>query len=122
MVNFDVASRFLKLLDDVDDFTFQTFAEADEGAVRPRVFHGPFLEHADALAKENDHGAGVFVMVNAGDGIVLEGAKTCRTARNVQRVRAPFVDLDSAPIAPVLDCALPPDWVVRSSPGRWHAY
>ena len=61
-------------------------------------------------------------MVNAGDGVIKAGAKTCRTAANVQRVRAVFVDLDGAPIAPVLDSALPPDWVVRSSPDRWHAY
>jgi hypothetical protein len=41
---------------------------------------------------------------------------------NVVRVRAHFVDLDGAPIHPVLEAAVRPDWVVESSPRRWHAY
>lgn len=61
-------------------------------------------------------------MVNAGDGVVHDGANTCRTTANVIKVRALFVDLDGAPITPVLSCPLPPDWAVQSSPGRWHAY
>ena len=61
-------------------------------------------------------------MVNAGDGTVRSGSRTCRTAANVIRVRALFVDLDGAPISPVITSELPPDWVVQSSPERWHAY
>ncbi|MBK7742771.1 MAG: hypothetical protein IPI40_03355 [Betaproteobacteria bacterium] len=63
-----------------------------------------------------------FVMVNAGDGEVKPGSNTCRTAANVVQVRALFVDLDGPPITPVLTSSLPPDWVVQSSPDRWHAY
>ena len=61
-------------------------------------------------------------MVNEGDGVVHDGEKSCRMTANVTRVRAVFVDLDGAPIAPVLLSAVPPDWAVQSSPGRWHAY
>ena len=62
------------------------------------------------------------MMISAGDGETKSGSATCRTTANVIRVRALFVDLDGAPIAPVLTGRLPPDWVVQSSPGRWHAY
>jgi hypothetical protein len=61
----------------------------------------------------NAQGAGVFVMVNAGDG---KG----RTARNVTRVRALFLDTDGAPFP--ADLPLMPHLVVESSPGRWHLY
>jgi hypothetical protein len=130
--NLEDARRFLHALDPAGIFTFQTFLDADvfrdadigiqSAAERPRVLHGSLDDHAEKLTALNDQGAGIFVMVNAGDGVIKPGAKTCRTAANVQRVRAVFVDLDGAPIAPVLESALPPDWVVRSSPGRWHAY
>lgn len=124
MICIDTAARFLSLLDENDAFTFQTFADSrhEPAAATPRVLHGSFDEHAGELARLNEQGAGIFVMVNAGDGVVREGSKTCRTAANVIRVRAVFVDLDGAPIAPVLTSALPPDWVVQSSPRRWHAY
>jgi RepB DNA-primase from phage plasmid len=124
MVDLACAARFLSLLDDTGVFTFQTFADAEGQSVatRPRVLHGSLDEHAAQLTDLNDSGAGVFVMVNAGDGVAKAGARTCRTVANVQRVRAVFVDLDGAPIAPVLASALPPDWVVQSSLGRWHAY
>jgi hypothetical protein len=124
MVDLDSASRFLALLDATGVFTFQTFGDAEGQSVdtRPRVLHGSLDEHALQLTALNDSGAGIFVMVNAGDGITKAGARTCRKAANVQRVRAIFVDLDGAPIAPLLESALAPDWVVQSSPGRWHAY
>ena len=126
MVDLAMAARHLGLLEDSGVYTFQTFldadAEAESASTSPRVLHGPLDEHAEQLAEQNGKGAGIFVMVNAGDGVTKAGAKTCRTATNVHRVRALFVDLDGAPIAQVLESALPPDWVVQSSPGRWHAY
>lgn len=124
MVDLEMAARFLGLLDNVSVFTFQTFADSDTtpAATRPCVLHGSLDEYAEQLTNLNDRGAGIFVMVNAGDGVPKAGAKTCRTTANVQRVRAVFVDLDGAPITPVLESALQPDWVVHSSPRRWHAY
>lgn len=124
-VDLACATRFLDLLDEAGGFTFQTFLDGEGGgsaAARPRVLHGSLDQHGGQLTALNEQGAGVFVMVNAGDGAIHVGAKTCRAAPSVQRVRAVFVDLDGTPIAPVLESALLPDWIVQSSPGRWHAY
>lgn len=135
-VDLNEAHRFLNTLDPEGIFTFQTFADRDElnqqsvsrdGKGRTfdplaKVFHGTLEEHAGALISLNEQGAGVFVMVNEGDGVVHEGRRTCRTNGNVIRVRANFVDLDGAPLEPVLSCPRPPDIVVESSRGKWHAY
>src|SRR6185437_4407803 len=77
--------------------------------------HGTLVQHRTALADLNARGAGVFWMVNAGDG-------NGRKAKNVRRIRALFVDLDGAPLEPVIASALPPHAIVESSPGRWHGY
>jgi hypothetical protein len=126
MIDLRTAARFLNLLEEDGVYTFQTFMDAEvdgqSAAARARVLNGWLDQHAKQLTQLNEQGAGIFVMVNAGDGVVKEGAKTSRTAANVLRVRALFVDLDGAPIAPALKSALPPDWVVHSSPGRWHTY
>lgn len=112
------AAIFLAALDAAGaDFTFQTFDDTPEK--KPgfaQVNHGPFEAHADYLARMNARGAGVFVTVNATDGMG-------RKANNVQRVRALFVDLDGSPLQPVLDNSpLAPQIIVESSPDRWHAY
>lgn len=124
VVNLESATSFLRLLDPSGVFTFQVIPEARDARFPTfqRVEHGTFEEHRRLLTIMNNRGAGIFVMVNAGDGVVRDGARTCRTTANVTRVRALFVDLDGAPIVPVLTSALSPDWVVQSSPGRWHAY
>ena len=99
-----------------DRFTFQTFDDSPaKSPALSRIMHGRLAEHAAALASLNERGAGVFFMVNAGDG---KGRK----AGNVAQVRALFVDLDGSPLAPVQEAALPPHCIVESSPGRWHAY
>jgi hypothetical protein len=122
MVDLTCASRYLALLDATGISTFQAIPEAKDSTARPTVLHGTLEQHETELEALNGRGAGIFVMPNEGDGEIKPGAMTCRTQANVIRVRALFVDLDGAPIAPVLESGLPPDWVVRSSPGRWHAY
>lgn len=119
----DQAQRFLAALDPGLVFTFQTFDDnADRKDFRlAKVLHGTLAEHQAELTKLQQQGAGVFVMVNRGDGVVHKGKKTCRCAASVVAVRALFVDLDGAPLKPVLE-ALKPDIVAESSPGRWHAY
>lgn len=110
------AQTFLDLLAPCGTITFQTFAEsAREPAGLARILHGTLDTHAAQLETLNCRGAGVFVMVNEGDG---KGRK----AANVQTVRALVVDLDDAPLAPVLDGPLRPHLVVQSSPERYHAY
>src|SRR3546814_12880113 len=54
-------------------------------------------------------------MVNRGDG---KGRK----AANVTAVRAVFLDLVVAPLAPVMASPIPPAIVCESSPGNHHAY
>jgi hypothetical protein len=97
-------------------FTFQTFD--DSGLKRLyliRVLHGSLSEHVEQLTTLNSHGAGIFVTVNFTDG---KGRKR----DNVLQIRALFVDLDGAPLAPVLEGPLRPHIVIESSPGKWHAY
>jgi len=79
------------------------------------VLHGTLDQHAAMLASLNDKGAGIFVMVNEGD---LQG----RGSVNVKDSTALFVDLDGAPLEPILQCALSPHIVVDSSKGRYHVY
>lgn len=112
-----MAETFLNALDPKGRFTFQTFDDNKErkGRSLAKIFHGSLSEHAEELAALQQRGAGVFVMVNEGDG-------NGRATRNVTRVRAHFVDLDGAPIEPVQEAAAPPNIVVESSPNKWHAY
>lgn len=112
------ADAFLRLLAGGSPVTFQTFTDA-KPPPKPdplaRWLHGTLAEHASTLGNLNARGAGVFWMVNAGDG---KG----RASANVQQVRALFVDLDGAPLEPITLSSLPAHCVVESSPGRWHAY
>jgi len=119
------AARFLNLLAGDDLVTFQTFSDREELKVkRPgrkdydpnaKVGHGTLETRADAALLENLNakGAGVYVMVNVGDG-------NGRTAKNVVRVRALFIDTDGAPFPANLP--LTPHLIVQSSPGKWHLY
>lgn len=96
--------------------TFQTFD--DKPTKRKEligIFHGTLAQHADVLDSLNGDGASINFMVNEGD---FRGRRT----GNVLTVRALFVDLDGAPLAPILEGPLPPHAVVQSSPGKFHAY
>lgn len=112
------AQAFLTLLGGGEDahFTFQTFD--DSPAKRKElahIYHGTLAERVDVLTLMNEQRAGVFVTVNETDG-------AGRTHTNVRRVRALFVDLDGAPLQPLLDAPLAPHIIVESSPNRWHGY
>lgn len=113
----DDAETLLDLLAPGEPVTFQTFGEGVHKGAHGlnRVMHGMLAEHRQTLAALNARGAGVFWMVNAGDG---EGRK----ASNVQCIRALFVDLDGARLEPVQASPLAPHAIVESSPNRWHAY
>lgn len=109
------AKRFLDALAPTGVVTFQTLPERKKKgrAYGPNTInHSPKLPY---LAKLNKAGAGVFVMVNVGNG---KGRKT----EDVLGIRAVFVDLDGAELQPVLDAPIPPSITVESSPGRYHAY
>lgn len=97
-------------------FSFQTFDESTrKDKALTRLRHGSFEEHAEELEALNKQGAGVFFTVNETDG---KG----RTISNIVKVCALFVDLDGAPLEPVLAHSVPPHIVVATSPERWHAY
>ena len=112
------AVRFLEALAPNGALTFSTFTDARPRPARDslaRNLQGDYWRHFGTLAKLNARGAGVFVMVNRGDG-------NGRKAGNVQAIRAVFLDLDGAPLAPVMDAPIPPAIVCESSPGKHHAY
>lgn len=111
-----MAARFLTALTGDSVHTFQTLDDKKAGRRGLiRILHGTFSRQANTLATLNAKGAGVYVMVNRGDGMG-------RKADNVTGCRALFLDLDGSPIEPVLSAPIPPRIVVESSPGKWHAY
>lgn len=111
------AQRFLDLLEPGGMFAFQIIDD-DKDRKRghlSKVIHGTLDTHFDTLVHYNEQGAGIFVGINETD---FKGRK----ASNVRKVRACFVDLDGAPIEPVLNHPVEPAILVESSQGRWHAY
>jgi hypothetical protein len=121
-----MARDYLNALDpNATEFTFQTFGDRKSADQKfdplAKVFHGRFDDIAPKLVELNEQGAGVFVMLNEGDGVVHDGYKTCRTNTNVVRVRAAYLDLDGAPVEPVNNAEALPHILVESSPGRYHA-
>jgi RepB DNA-primase from phage plasmid len=110
--------QFLELLGASNEAcTFQTLPDDKERNDRSlnETFHGLLKEVGPRLASLNRRGAGVFMAIN-------RMRKGRRTIENVTAVRALFVDLDGAPIEPVLECKMPPHIVVESSPRKYHAY
>ena len=122
--DFTMAEAFLAALDPSGIFTFQTFDDqpGKKAPALARVLHGTFAQHRGDLAALSEAGAGVFVMVNEGDGIVKPNENSCRKNTNIIRVRMLFVDLDGAPLSPITDASPSPDIIVESSPGKWHTY
>ena len=121
--NAAVAKAFIKMVAPEGIVTFQTFHDdkVRKNLGLARVFHGTLDQYLDTLVRLQQQGAGVFMMVNAGDGVVHAGEKTCRTTASVIHVRSLFADLDGAPLEPLLECSQP-DIIVESSPGKWHCY
>lgn len=113
------AQRMLNMLDGGGEFTFQTFADAEKNKSLVHIYHGSLEAHFEALVRLNGQGAGVFVTVNQTD---LKG----RTSDNVTRVRALWVDFDTADHERLerltnMD-GIPPNLIVESSPDKHHAY
>lgn len=119
-VDTSVAKRFLQVLaSDDGPWHFQTFSDQRESDAKRLIRSFPATADGldlalTTLAGLNAQGAGVFVAVNR-----MSGDQ--RSAQATASIRAFFVDLDGAPLAPVAGW-LPPHAVVQSSPGRWHAY
>ena len=111
------ASRFLAMLAEGAPVTFQTFDD-DAARKHPKlasIAHCELDACSARLTNLNAAGAGIFWMVNCGDG-------AGRANGNVTCIRALFLDLDGAPLGPVLAAGVDPHAVVESSPGKWHVY
>lgn len=109
------AGRFLDLFGEGEPHAFQWF---DDTKKTGRAGHGVghLVDIAAALCDLNRrYHCGIYFMVNAGDG-------SGRNTDSVTAVRALFVDLDGAPLAPVQSAPLSPHAIVESSPGRYQAY
>lgn len=115
-LNLQEASQFLLALSPDSFHTFQIFDDTRIGVKGiTRTIHGTFQSMVESLASANDKGAGVFVLVNQGNG-------KSRTANDIKAVRAVFVDLDGAPLEPVLAAPIPPTMIVETSSKKYHAY
>jgi hypothetical protein len=110
--NKEEALRFLTLLSG-KDVTFDWRTIHPKGPAKSS--RGKLQDKWQSIETASRNGAGAFVMVNETDG---KGQR----ASNVVKVRAVFVDLDGAPLSPVLDSRLSPHVIVQSSPDKWHAY
>lgn len=123
--DYDMANRFFDVLTGSKDeaVTFQFYT--DNKKLKAAISKGdndPLACHRHKKRplnftfadKKQSQGAGVWIMVNAGDGKGRKG-------KNVVKVRAVFIDLDGAPWETAAT-ALKPHMRVESSLGRWHLY
>jgi hypothetical protein len=115
---YDEAAEFIKALTGSADtpVTWQWFDDRKNGGsgLQPGWVHGSLGEHWDTLVAKNRAGAGIFVMVNEGDG-------RGRSAPNVVGLRALFADWDEGAPAPGDLDRCPPSIEVESARGP-HAY
>jgi len=93
--------------------TYQTFPDNRlDKRTDPQIFHGPIDQCWSDLKSLNHFGAGVYTTINPTDG---KG----RSADNVIYLTSLFLDLDGAPLDPVVSCRIRPHLVLESSPGRF---
>ncbi len=126
--DFEMAQRYIRALTGADatPVSFQTFDDRIADKHRRnllssvRIFHGTLRQHWPELTRLNAAGAGIFTTVNETD---LAG----RSAQNIKRVRAIFIDADSEQQTATAfrltgEANHRPDIVVESSPGKRHFY
>jgi hypothetical protein len=115
-INTDDATRFLDRLS-ASKHTFQTFDDdkkrKDERLVR--IIHGTFDQVLPTLQDINERGGGVYVCMNQTDFL---GRKN----ENITAIRANSVDMDGAPLEPLLQANPPAHIVTETSPGRYQGF
>lgn len=109
----DAAEEFIELLTGNESSSYRTFSD-NENKIRPTNTYGKFNRLSKSLVSENRRGSGVFVVINKTNG--------GNSDKDVQEIRALFVDLDGAPLEPVLSSPCEPHLVVETSPGKYHCY
>lgn len=104
------------------DWLFCTYDDnpkrgGDQGEIKPFIKRGTIDDRSlrEMLRSKNKVGAGVYVKLNKTPDENLK-------AEDVMMVRAVMLDLDGAPLEPVLQCPLVPHAIVETSPGRFHVY
>ena len=114
--DFDLAEagRFLDFFGEGEPHAFQYFDDTKQGGSADH-FYGHLAELQKVLCLRNEQRRGIYFMVNWGDGVG-------RSAENVTAVRALFIDLDGAPLEPVVAAPIEPHVIVESSPGKFQAY
>lgn len=119
-IDLDEAYDFLEALAPGEElFDFQTFDENPDRELKDKRLAGRNYDSLKNcrkwLTRVNGLHAGVFVALNATDG---RGRKKA----NVTNVRSLMLDLDGAPLEPVLECTLQPHIITETSEGRYHAF
>jgi len=99
----------------IRQITFQTFDDKDKRKLKAlgRILHGSHLEVTEALKTLNRRGAGIYFMVNEGNGFG-------RSTECVTGIRFYFADLDGTPL--LEEYPLEPSAIISTSPGRYHLY
>ncbi len=116
MTAFVEAREFLHLLGPSPGrLTFQTFANAQDCSVRPEILHGTIDQHLEHLRRINAGGAGIYVMINEGDGV-------WRSNENVTKITNLFLDLDGSSVDPVLADLARPHAILETSPGHYQVW
>ncbi len=112
----DAAKRYAELLTGSPDgvLALRTIRDHDAAPASAGNRYGTIDQLHDALCDDNDLGGGIFATVQETDG---RGAKT----ENIKAARALFVDDDHGVIDPAA-LAVPPSFIVRTSPGKKHLY
>ena len=110
------ANQFLTFLfGEGSPHTFQTIDKNGKCS----IFHGQLTEYESILRQKNQAANGIFYSINQTDG---NGRKT----DNIICVRTFVIDLDGAPLEPVLKVLkasnVNPQVVVETSPEKYHVY
>ncbi len=113
--------QFLNILDqDAQHFHFQVFDESGKSNVFPSTIMGTLKENIGILTAKNNAGAGVFVAIQP------HPAGKPRKKEFTEGVRTFLIDLDGAPLDPVLEtlekAGINPNMVVNTSPDKYHVY
>ncbi len=112
-----VADDFLTTIDPKQRITFQTFADNRKRKDNSLacIRQGPIAEYVSHFNKLAARGAGIYFCLCGTD-------RDGRKLENVVVFRGFWVDLDGAPLDPVLKWTLKPSIVTETSPGRYHVF
>src|SRR5688572_6148588 len=108
--DFPTAELFVRTIAGNAPVSFRLYTDK-KGKKSSLSFTGSLDALWDRLASENNRGMAVCMTINGASNGGLE-------AQDVDRIRAVFVDLDGAPLAPVLTSALQPHFINETSTGR----